>query len=38
MNENFAKRGEYLIGDVQLEDELKECNLPEVFKKSALAQ
>jgi hypothetical protein len=38
MNDNFAKRGDYLIGDKQLEDELKECNLPESFRKSALAQ
>lgn len=38
MNENFAKRGDYLIGDKQLEDELKECNLPESFRKAALAQ
>jgi hypothetical protein len=32
---NFAKRGEYIVGDAQLESELAECNLPEVFKKKA---
>ena len=37
MKDNFAKRGDYLIGDVQLEAELAECNLPEVFKKKALS-
>jgi hypothetical protein len=37
MKDNFAKRGEYLIGDVQLEAELAECNLPEAFKKKALS-
>ncbi len=35
---NFAKRGEYIVGDAQLEAELAECNLPEVFKKKALAE
>jgi len=35
---NFAKRGEYIVGDAQLEAELAECNLPEVFKKRALAE
>jgi hypothetical protein len=34
---NFAKRGEYIVGDAQLESELTECNLPDVFKKKALA-
>ena len=34
---NYAKRGEYIVGDAQLESELAECNLPEVFKKKALA-
>lgn len=33
LRENFAKRGEYVVGDAQLESELAECNLPEVFKK-----
>jgi len=37
MKDNFAKRGDYLIGDVQLEAELAECNLPEAFKKKALS-
>jgi hypothetical protein len=37
LNANFAKRGEYIVGDVQLEAELAECNLPEAFKKKALA-
>ena len=36
--ENFAKRGEYLVGDAQLEAELAECNLPETFKKKVLAE
>jgi hypothetical protein len=36
MNDNFAKRGEYLVGDVQLESELAECNIPDAFKKKAL--
>jgi hypothetical protein len=35
---NFAKRGEYLVGDAQLEAELTECNLPETFKKKLLAE
>ena len=37
MKDNFAKRGDYLMGDAQLEAELAECNLPEAFKKKALA-
>lgn len=37
MKANFAIRGEYLVGDPQLESELTECNLPEIFKKKALA-
>lgn len=36
MNANFAKRGEYLVGDPQLESELAECNLPDQFKRKAL--
>jgi hypothetical protein len=36
--DNFAKRGEYLVGDAQLEAELTECNLPETFKKKLLAE
>lgn len=35
---NFAKRGEYIVGDAQLEAELTECNVPETFKKKALAE
>lgn len=37
LRENFAKRGEYIVGDAQLEAELAECNLPEIFKNKALA-
>ncbi len=37
MKDNFAKRGDYLMGDAQLEAELAECNLPEAFKNKALA-
>ena len=37
MNSNFAKRGDYIVGDTQLESELAECNLPDVFRKSLLA-
>lgn len=37
LKDNHAKRGEYIVGDAQLEAELAECNLPEVFKKKALA-
>jgi len=37
LKDNFAKRGEYIVGDTQLEAELAECNLPEVFRKKALA-
>ena len=37
LKDNFAKRGEYIVGDAQLEAELAECNLPEAFKKKALA-
>jgi hypothetical protein len=38
LKENYAKRGEFIVGDAQLEAELAECNLPEVFKKKALAE
>jgi hypothetical protein len=38
LKDNYAKRGEYIVGDGQLESELAECNLPEVFKKKALAE
>jgi hypothetical protein len=37
LKENFAKRGDYIVGDAQLEAELKECNLPDTFKKRVLA-
>jgi hypothetical protein len=37
LKENFAKRGDYILGDTQLEAELKECNVPDVFKKRLLA-
>jgi hypothetical protein len=36
MSENHAKRGDYIKGDPQLEAEIAECNLPEVFKNKAL--
>lgn len=38
MKDNYAKRRDYIMGDAQLEAELAECNLPEVFKKKALAE
>lgn len=38
MQDNYAKRRDYIMGDAQLEAELAECNLPEVFKKKALAE
>ena len=37
MKANYAQRHDYIIGDTQLESELAECNLPEAFKKKALA-
>jgi hypothetical protein len=37
MKDNYAKRRDYIVGDAQLESELTECNLPDVFKKKALA-
>jgi hypothetical protein len=36
MKDNFAKRREYIIGDAQLESELTECNLPELFVKKTI--
>ena len=36
LRDNFAKRGDYIVGDAQLESELAECNLPDVFKKKAI--
>ena len=38
MKRNFAQRREYIVGDAQLESELAECNVPEVFKQKAMAQ
>lgn len=38
LRDNFAKRGDYIVGDAQLESELAECNLPDVFKKKAMGQ
>ena len=38
LKENFSKRGDYIVGDAQLESELTECNLPDEFKKKALGQ
>lgn len=35
-NDNVAKRGDYIIGDAQLEAELLDCNLPEVFKRKLM--
>lgn len=37
MNDNFAKRGEYIVGDLQLESELAECNQPDQFKKKVMS-
>lgn len=37
LKSNFSQRGDYVVGDAQLEAELADCNLPEVFKKKALA-
>jgi len=37
MKDNYKKRGEYIVGDAQLEAEVAECNLPDQFKKKALA-
>jgi len=37
MKANYAQRRDYIVGDPQLESELAECNLPDVFKKKALA-
>lgn len=35
INANITKRGAHIIGDAQLESELKECSLPDEFKKKA---
>jgi len=37
MKNNYTNRGDYIVGDAQLESELTECNLPDVFKKTAIA-
>ena len=37
MKANYAQRGDYLIGDAQLEAELADCNVPDAFKKKATA-
>jgi len=37
MKANYAQRGDYLIGDAQLEAELADCNVPDAFKKKAMA-
>ena len=37
LKENFAKRGEYIVGDAQLEAELSECVAVEVFVKKAIS-
>lgn len=36
MNRNFAQRRDYIVGDVQLESELTECNTPDLFTKKAI--
>ena len=36
MKENHAKRGDFVKGDAQLEAEIAECNLPDVFKNKAI--
>lgn len=36
LKSNFAKRGDYVVGDGQLEAELAECNVPELFKRKIL--
>lgn len=37
MKQNYAKRGDYIVGDAQLEAELTECNLPDVFVRKAVS-
>ncbi len=37
LKENFRQRGEYIVGDLQLESELTECNVPDQFRKKAVA-
>lgn len=38
LKDNYAQRREYIVGDAQLEEELSECNFPDVFKSKALAR
>ena len=37
LKENFAKRGDYIVGDAQLEAELSECVVVDVFVKKAIS-
>ncbi len=37
LKENFVKRADYVVGDAQLESELNECLLVEVFVKKAVS-
>ena len=38
LKENFAKRGDYIVGDAQLEAELNECVAVDVFVKKAISR
>ena len=37
LKDNFGKRGDYIVGDTQLEAELSECVAVEVFVKKAIS-
>jgi hypothetical protein len=37
LKENFAKRGDYIVGDAQLETELNECVAVDIFVKKAIS-
>jgi hypothetical protein len=37
MQDNYVKNGDFLMGDAQLEREVAECNLPDVFTKKAVS-
>jgi hypothetical protein len=37
LKDNFGKRGDYIVGDTQLETELSECVAVEVFVKKAIS-
>jgi len=37
LKSNFSKRGDYVVGDTQLESELNECVVVEVFVKKAIS-